>query len=76
MTSTIERYTDAGALLSSLRDRLNDQISAMDDRLAAMEERLEHRRLALQREYTAADMIIGQLNSQAGSLSSLSNSLF
>ncbi len=76
MTSTIERYTDAGALLSSLRDRLDDQISAMDDRLAAMEERLENRRLALQREYTAADMIIGQLNSQAGSLSSLSNSLF
>ncbi|MDO8837277.1 MAG: flagellar filament capping protein FliD [Vicinamibacterales bacterium] len=76
ITSTIEQYTDAGALLSSLRNRLDEQSSAMDDRLAAMEERLENRRLALQREYTAADMIIGQLNSQAGSLSSLSNSLF
>lgn len=76
MTSTLERYTDAGALLSSLRDRLDDQIKAMDNRLAAMEERLENRRLALQQEYTAADMIIGQLNSQAGSLSSLSSSLF
>lgn len=76
MTATIERYTDTGALLSSMRDRLDDQIAAMDDRLAAMEERLANRRATLQREYTAADMLIGQLNSQAGSLSSLSNSLF
>jgi flagellar hook-associated protein 2 len=73
LKSTIARYTDAGALLSSARDRIDDQISAMGSRLAAMEERLANRRAALQKEYIAADMLIGQLNSQAGSLSSLGN---
>jgi flagellar hook-associated protein 2 len=73
MAASIARYTDTGALLSAARDRLDDQIAAMDRRLADMEERLANRRAALQQEYIAADMLIGQLNSQAGSLSSLGN---
>jgi flagellar hook-associated protein 2 len=73
LTDTIERYTGSGALLSSTKNRIDDQIASMDRRLADMEERLENRRVALQREYIAADMLISQLNSDAGSLSSLSN---
>jgi flagellar hook-associated protein 2 len=69
--STIQRYTDPGALLSSTQDRIEDQIASMDRRLADMEERLENRRVALQKEYIAADLLITQLNSDAGSLSSL-----
>lgn len=69
--TTIERYTDSGGLLSSTQDRIEDQITAMDKRLADMEARLEVRRAALQKEYIAADMLISQLNSDAGSLSSL-----
>ena len=76
MTDAIESYTDPGALLSSVRTRLSDQISSMDKRLAAMEERLANRKAALQKEYIAADQLISQLNSQGGSLSSLSRSLF
>jgi flagellar hook-associated protein 2 len=72
--STIERYTGSGALLSSTQDRIEDQIASMDKRLADMEARLEVRRVALQKEYTAADLLITQLNSDAGSLSNLSSS--
>ncbi len=71
--TTVERYTDSGGLLSSTKDRLEDQIAAMDKRLADMEARLEVRRVALQKEYIAADLLISQLNSDAGSLSSLGN---
>jgi flagellar hook-associated protein 2 len=73
LKATVERYTDPGGLLASTKDRIDDQVAAMDRRLADMEERLANRRAALQKEYIAADMLIGQLNSQAGSLSSLGN---
>jgi flagellar hook-associated protein 2 len=73
LKATVERYTDPGGLLASTRDRIDDQVAAMDRRLADMEERLANRRAALQKEYIAADMLIGQLNSQAGSLASLGN---
>jgi flagellar capping protein FliD len=73
LETTVKKYTDPGALLSSTKDRIDDQIAAMSTRLANMEERLENRRVALQKEYIAADMLISQLNSDAGSLSSLGN---
>jgi flagellar hook-associated protein 2 len=73
LETTVKKYTDPGALLSSTKDRIDDQIAAMSTRLANMEERLENRRVALQQEYIAADMLISQLNSDAGSLSSLGN---
>ena len=40
--------------------------------MASMEARLAIRQQSLQKEYAAADMAMTQLNSQAGSLSSLS----
>lgn len=73
LKSTVDRYTNAGALLSNTQDRLNEQIRSMDTRLATMETRLETRRAALQKEFIAADMLITQLNSQVGSLQSLGN---
>lgn len=71
MTAAIDTYTQAGALIANTRERLDDQIAALDSRLLAMEERLAIRRSALQKEFIAADQVISQLNSQAGSLSSL-----
>jgi flagellar hook-associated protein 2 len=73
MTSAIDQYTDAGALISNTRDRISDQIVALDGRLLSMENRLALRRAALQKEYLAADQMMTQLSSQSGSLSSLSN---
>lgn len=69
--TTIKQYTSAGGLLSGTRTRLTEQISTLDDRIADMEERLALRKLALQKEYAAADSAIATLNSQANSLSGL-----
>jgi flagellar hook-associated protein 2 len=73
ITSAIDEYTDAGALIANSRDRINEQIVALDGRLLAMENRLALRRVALQKEYMAADQMMSQLSSQASSLSSLDN---
>jgi flagellar hook-associated protein 2 len=73
ITSSIDQYTDAGGLIANSRDRINEQIVALDGRLLSMESRLALRRAALQREYMATDQLMGQLSSQASSLSSLDN---
>jgi flagellar hook-associated protein 2 len=73
LTNVIKSYTDAGGILSDEQDRVDDQIDAMDDRIAAMQDRLALRRASLQAQYTAADMVISQLNSQASQLSSITS---
>jgi flagellar hook-associated protein 2 len=73
MTETIQKYTDAGALIANARDRITEQIAAMDTRLANMQERLAQRKLSLQQEMIAADQTISQLKNQSGALSSLSS---
>lgn len=67
----IEEYTDAGGLVSTLRQRIDDQISGMDRRLDSMEAQLAVRKAALQREYIAADLAMTRLKSQSASLSSV-----
>jgi flagellar hook-associated protein 2 len=72
--AVIGDYTRAGGLVPDAKSRLESQMTALDGRISAMEARLTLRQRTLQAEYAAADAVISQLNSQAGSLSSLSNS--
>ena len=74
LATVIDSYTSSGGLLPSTQNRLTTQVSNLADRIADMEARLATRRLALQREFTAADMAISQLKQSGSSLTSLSNS--
>lgn len=69
--SLIEDYSDSGGMVPDAKTRLEAQVKRLDDRMAALEERLAIRQKALQAEYSAADQIISQLNSQGSTLSSL-----
>jgi flagellar hook-associated protein 2 len=69
--STIGQYTNSSGLLLSAKTRLTEELAKLDDRIGDMQDRLALRRLALVKEYAAADSAIAALNSQAGSLSGL-----
>ncbi len=71
LASAVARYTDAGGLVPNAQERLTAQSRRISDRISVMEDRLEVRRLALQREFIAADQAMSQLNAQRNSLSSL-----
>jgi flagellar hook-associated protein 2 len=71
LESVIGQYTDAGGLVPNAQERLTSQVRSISDRIGDLEDRLAIKREALQREFTAADQAIAQLNQQAGSLSSL-----
>jgi flagellar hook-associated protein 2 len=71
LSTTIAAYTSAGGFLPTAQTRLNEQTSRISARLADMELRLAARREALQREFTAADLAIKQLNNSMGQLSSM-----
>lgn len=71
LATAVSRYTEAGGLLPNTQDRLTNQSTKLTARIDMMEQRLEIRRLALQREFIAADQAIAQLNSQGRSLGSL-----
>ena len=61
----------AGGFLPAAQTRLNDQVSRIGERIDDMELRLAARREALQREFTAADLAIKQMNNSLGQLGSL-----
>jgi flagellar hook-associated protein 2 len=67
----IEDYTEAGGLVSTSRQRIDDQVSGINRRLDTMESQLALRKAALQREYVAADLAMTRLKSQSAGLSSV-----
>ena len=71
LAATIASYTSAGGLLPTAQTRLSDQVAKIGQRISDYELRLASRREALQREFTAADLAIKQLNNSVGQLSSL-----
>ena len=71
LAATIASYTSAGGLLPTAQTRLTDQVAKIGQRISDYELRLASRREALQREFTAADLAIKQLNNSVGQLSSL-----
>ena len=75
LATTIATYTSAGGFLPAAQTRLNDQVSRIGERIDDMELRLAARREALQREFTAADLAIKQMNNSLGQLGSLGASL-
>jgi flagellar hook-associated protein 2 len=75
LSTTISTYTAAGGLLPTAQLRISDQVSRISERIDDFELRLATRREALQREFTAADLAIKQLNSSLGQLNSLGASL-
>lgn len=75
LSTTIAAYTSAGGFLPAAQTRLNDQVSRISERIDDMERRLAVRREALQREFTAADLAMKQLNNSLGQLGSLGASL-
>jgi flagellar hook-associated protein 2 len=71
LSTTIDTYTTAGGLLPTAQSRLDDQVSKIGHRIDEYELRLAARRESLQKEFTAADLAIKQLNNSLGQLSSL-----
>jgi flagellar hook-associated protein 2 len=72
MGTVVEEYTQTGGLIGSIRERIDEQIRGLGRRIDTSASQLELRRLALQREYIAADLAMTRLKSQSSSLSSMS----
>jgi len=71
ISDLLDNYVGSGGLIYSTRTRLTSQVASMDRQLANMDDRLAQRRAALQKQFTATDSLMSQLNSQASSLSNL-----
>ena len=71
LADLVQEYTKADGLLKDTDDRLTQQVSALDKRIADLTDRLALRRLALQKEYIAADSAMTQLKNDVSSLSAL-----
>lgn len=69
LQTTLEEYTNPDGLLINGRNRLQDQVRAMDRQLFQAEERLAKQRQTLQQEFIAAEMAMSRLRSQSGALS-------
>jgi len=67
----VNDYAKAGGLIQKTKDRLKDQIIKIDARLDTMQLQLDLRRMALQKEFTAADLLMTQLKGQSSSLQAL-----
>ena len=68
LDTLLDTYTSTGGMLPGARKLLTDQASRLTDSIGKMQDRLALRRLALQKEFTAADAAMSQLKSQSGSL--------
>jgi flagellar hook-associated protein 2 len=73
LSSLVKGYTQSGGLVSDVRTRLTTQARSLANRMDAFEAQLEVRRLALQKEFQAADEAMSMLNAQVASLASLGN---
>lgn len=69
VTTLVTRYTESGGLLSTARDQITSRLDRLGAQVGAMQDRLAIRRLALQKEFIAADQAMSMLKSQSGSLS-------
>jgi flagellar hook-associated protein 2 len=67
----VDEYTQSGGLIGSTRTRIDEQIRELNRRMDSVSAQLEIRRMALQREYIAADLAMTRLKSQSASLSSV-----
>jgi len=70
VTGLLTSYSASNGFIPSIKDRLNQQIKAMDNQIQAMQARLALQREALQRDFIEADRAMSRLKSQATSLAS------
>jgi flagellar hook-associated protein 2 len=68
-------YTEASGFVSEAKDQLNNRVERLEDQVLRMQERLAIRRLALQREFIAADEAMSLLRSQSGSIAAFGSLL-
>jgi flagellar hook-associated protein 2 len=68
-------YSESNGYISSLKDRLTDQIERMDGQIATMQARLAIQRDGLMREFIAADQAMSRLKSQTSSLATFGGGL-
>ena len=73
--SLLGQYTGSEGLLPGARTQLNARVDRIEDQVIAMQERLAVRRLALQREFIAADQAMSLLKSQSASLAGFGSAL-
>ncbi len=73
LDTLVDRYTQAGGLVASAKNRITEQVKALTTRLDSMAARLAIRRTSLQQQYTAADLAMSRLNAQSNSLAGLGN---
>lgn len=75
VTGMLAEYSQAGGFLSTFKTQLTQQSSSLDRQIAAMQDRLAIQKAALQKEFSAADDLISQLQSQSSALTNFSSSL-
>jgi flagellar hook-associated protein 2 len=75
VTALLDAYSKGTGFIPSMKDRLNQQVAAMDSQISAMQDRLALQRQAMQQEFTAADQAMSQLKSQSDSLANLASQL-
>lgn len=68
IVSTLEVYTNTDGLLKSGKDRLTQQVRALDAQLFQAQDRLAVQRQTLQQEFIAAEIAMSRLNSQSSAL--------
>ena len=67
----LDGYSGSSGFISTVQNRLNTQMDAMDRQVESMQVRLAIQRESLQRQFTEADSMMSRLRSQSGSLASI-----
>jgi len=75
LTGMLDEYSQAGGFLASYQSQLTQQSSTLDRQIAAMQDRLAIQKAALQKEFSAADDVISQLQTQSSALTNFQSSL-
>jgi flagellar hook-associated protein 2 len=75
VSSLLDTYTQSSGTFSVVQKLLTAQVANMTDQIARMTDRLALRRVALQREFAAADAAMSQLKAQGSSLTTATSSL-
>lgn len=72
----LQTYTDTNGTLPDIQEQLSAKVTNLSAQIARMQDRLALRRLALQKEFTAADQAMSALKNQSGALAQFGTSLF
>ena len=73
LNTFLSEYTQNSGLISTAQQLLNDQASSLGQQIVNMQARLAIQKTTLQKQFTAADLAMTQLQSQTGALASFAN---